>query len=53
MKILWTLLALGWFGFLTHLALNTIYAQNPHLAGPAILVTTIVFVGYLARNGAK
>jgi hypothetical protein len=53
MKILWTLLALGWFYFMTHLAINTIYTTDPGLAGPAILVTTIITVGYLARNGAK
>ena len=53
MRILWTLLALGWFYFMTHLAINTIYATDPGLAGPAIIVTTVVFVGYLFRNGGN
>lgn len=53
MKILWTLTAMGWFYFMTHIAINHIYTIDPGLAGPAILATTIISVGYLFRNGNK
>ena len=35
---------------MTHIAINHIYTIDPGLAGPAILATTIISVGYLFRN---